>query len=248
MKKLNGILTATIVITMFTACENANKDAAKNDAVCVNMYVDSLDKITPMYTVGYWNSLDSAYQAKTMQAELSLANLNATEKENYEASKAKYAKLKADYESKLMAQLASSNSKLRETENELANEKNKDNITTNSTNITRPDYRQVLRNRLFGEGSIGADMKFEFANAQNILGVYKNFVNTVADNKNNYTREDWDEIKVLYEALDNRKNTIEKDLAASDNRVIAGLKIRFASIKATHRVSAKSDENTDSKK
>jgi hypothetical protein len=39
-----------------------------------------------------------------------------------------------------------------------------------------------------------------------------------------YTREDWDEIKVLYEALDTRKNTVEKDLASSDNMKIAGKK------------------------
>ena len=90
-------------------------------------------------------------------------------------------------------------------------------------------------------------MKFEFVTAQNILGVYKNFVNTVADNKGNYTREDWDEIKVLYEALDTRKNAVEKDLASRDNMKIAGLKIRFATIKALHRGGTKSEENHDEK-
>src|SRR6185436_17317270 len=86
-----------------------------------------------------------------------------------------------------------------------------------------PDYRQVLRNRLFGEGKIGSDMKFGFVTADNIHEVYKNFVNTVADHKNDYTREDWDEIKVLYEALDTRKNTVEKELPDGDNTKIAGL-------------------------
>jgi hypothetical protein len=47
-------------------------------------------------------------------------------------------------------------------------------------------------------------------NATNILGVYDQFVNTVKDNKDNYSREDWDEIKLMYEALDSRKNTVEK--------------------------------------
>ena len=83
--------------------------------------------------------------------------------------------------------------------------------------------------------------------ANNILSVYKNFVNTIADNKNNYTREDWDEIKVLYEALDTRKNAVEKDLATKDNLKIAGLKIKFVAIKATHRGGEKAEENKKAK-
>jgi hypothetical protein len=39
------------------------------------------------------------------------------------------------------------------------------------------------------------------------LGVYDQFVNTVQTNKDKYSREDWDEIKLMYEALDSRKNT-----------------------------------------
>ncbi len=249
MKKINLMLSATIIIVGFTACKDAIKEAAKKDSVNVNMYVDSLEKLTPIYTVGYWNSLDSMYQERAMQAEMTLANLDAADKEKFEASKVKYAKMKADYEAKLIEQQAASNNKLKETEIALADEKSKDKMTTTTTVVVdAPDYRVVLRNRLFGEGKIGADMKFEYVNAQNILGIYKNFVNTVADNKKNYTREDWDEIKVLYEALDNRKNTIEKDLASKDNADIAGLKIRFASIKATRRIAAKADENADSKK
>ena len=73
-------------------------------------------------------------------------------------------------------------------------------------------------------------MKFLYVTGDNIRGIYQNFVDVVADNKNNYTREDWDEIDVLYEALDTRKNVVEKDLATNDNIKIAGLKIRYASI------------------
>jgi hypothetical protein len=42
----------------------------------------------------------------------------------------------------------------------------------------------------------GDDMNFDWVNATNILGVYDQFVNTVKDNKDNYSREDWDEINV----------------------------------------------------
>ncbi|MES2629760.1 MAG: DUF6565 domain-containing protein [Bacteroidota bacterium] len=100
-------------------------------------------------------------------------------------------------------------------------------------------YKKALRDALFGEGSIGQDITFNYVNAANAANVYERFVNSVAANKDNYSREDWDEVKVLYEALDTRKNEIEKDLAGKDNRKIAGLKIRFASIKAVNRPGAK---------
>ena len=73
-------------------------------------------------------------------------------------------------------------------------------------------------------------------------------MNTVKDNQGKYSREDWDEIKVLYEALDTRKNEIEKDLATSDNLKIAKLKVEFATIKAVKRPMSKIDENDDAKK
>lgn len=245
MKKINVIVIGMLIITGFVSCKNSENDAAKQDVVNLNMYVDSVEKATPIYTVGNWSSLDDGYQMRAMQAEKNMAMLEAADKEKLEASKTRYATLKANYEAKLKEQEATSNMKLKETEGKLRNEINENN--SNTVQAT-PDYRQVLRNRLFGEGKIGADMKFEFVNAQNIYSVYKNFVNTVADNKDNYTREDWDEIKVLYEALDTRKNAVEKDLAGSDNRQIALLKVRFATIKATHRAGTKGAENEAAKK
>lgn len=245
MKKINVIVIGMLIITGFVSCKNSENDAAKQDVVNLNMYVDSVEKATPIYTVGNWSSLDDGYQMRAMQAEKNMAMLEAADKEKLEASKTRYATLKANYEAKLKEQEATSNMKLKETEGKLRNEINENN---NNTVQATPDYRQVLRNRLFGEGKIGADMKFEFVNAQNIYSVYKNFVNTVADNKDNYTREDWDEIKVLYEALDTRKNAVEKDLAGSDNRQIALLKVRFATIKATHRAGTKGAENEAAKK
>ncbi|MBZ4043067.1 DUF6565 domain-containing protein [Flavobacterium hibisci] len=109
--------------------------------------------------------------------------------------------------------------------------------------------KQKLRNSLFGEGKIGDDMSFAWVNAKNILSVYDQFVNTVQNNKDSYSREDWDEIKLMYEALDSRKNTVEKEgLTAEDNRKIAGLKIKFAPMYTVNRMGAKSEENAAAKK
>ena len=227
MTKTKLLIAAAIVSVGFTACNNENKEA-KQDAELLNMYVDSVENATPVYTVENWTVIDNGYQERAAKAEKNLAALTAEEKAKAEASKARYDALKAKYEFTIK-------------ENEATARLN------TATDGTSPNFRKVLRDRLFGEGKIGDDMQFAFVTGDNILGVYQNFVNAVADNKSNYTREDWDEINVLYEALDTRKNAVEKDLKTADNLKIASLKIKFASIAATHRGGTKVKENTDSK-
>ena len=109
---------------------------------------------------------------------------------------------------------------------------------------------QLTRNKeLFGSQFIYDDMKFEWVNKDNILAVYDQFVTTVQKNKDTYSREDWDEIKLLYEALDSRKNTVEKQgLTSKDNMKIAGLKLKFAPMYTVNRMGAKSEENANAKK
>jgi hypothetical protein len=47
----------------------------------------------------------------------------------------------------------------------------------------------------------------------------------------------------MYEALDSRKNTVEKEgLTADDNKKIAGLKLKFAPMYTLNRMGAKTDE------
>jgi hypothetical protein len=230
MIKTKLLMAAAIVSVAFTACNNENKEA-KQDAEVLNMYVDSVENATPVYTAANWTAIDNGYQERAMKAEKNMAALSAEEKAKAETSKAKYEALKAKYE------LA-----IKEQEARIAIQ------SANENANAVPNFRKVLRDRLFGEGKIGDDMQFGFVNAGNILSVYKNFVNTVDDNKNKYTREDWDEINVLYEALDTRKNTVEKEgLDGSDNRKIALLKIRYAAINATHRGGTKVKENAEAK-
>ena len=113
---------------------------------------------------------------------------------------------------------------------------------------TNVNSKQVLRNALFGEGQIGDDMNFNWVNKDNILSVYDKFVTTADANKDVYSREDWDEVKVLYEGLDSRKNTVEKEgLTSQDNRKIAALKIKFGPMLKFNRIGAKSDEMQEAK-
>lgn len=103
--------------------------------------------------------------------------------------------------------------------------------------------KQQLRNALFGEGKVGDDMNFGWVNAANIHEVYQSFIHTAENNKDSYTREDWDEIKLMYEALDSRKNTVENEgLSKDDNRKISALKFKFAPMLKINRMGEKTEE------
>lgn len=108
--------------------------------------------------------------------------------------------------------------------------------------------KSTIRKTLFNSDDIGDDMNFKWINKANIVSVYDNFVTTVEKNKDAYSREDWDEIKLLYEALDTRKNTVEKEgLLSSDNTKIAKLKIKFAPMYTLNRMGSKAEENSEAK-
>lgn len=169
----------------------------------------------------------------------------ATEKtaENWEAIQARYDKSKMEAETAL---------------NDVENKMGMDSIIS-KTNSKYEEYkanvvlkrdallRDNFRNSLFTE-KIGDNLNFAWVNKDNIADVYSHFVNTVEKNKDTYSREDWDEIKMLYEALDTRKNAVEKEGLSSKNNIkIAGLKIKFSTMYSINRATAKAKENVDSK-
>lgn len=108
--------------------------------------------------------------------------------------------------------------------------------------------KSTIRTALFGSSDIVDDMMFTWVNKDNILKVYDAFTSTVEKNKATYSREDWDEIKLLYEALDTRKNTVENEgLTGTDNMKIASIKFKFAPLLKINRISSKAEENEEAK-
>ena len=220
MKKGTLLLGVAIIALGFTSCKDEKEAQAQKTVETYVVYVDSLGNVSAEDAKTNWVAIDAAYQLRTSEAEAALANLkeNAKEQEQIDASKAKYEALRAKYGAE-------------ETESE------------NVGQSQAPNSKQQLRNALFGEGKIGDDMNFGWVNAANIHDVYQSFIHTAENNKDSYSREDWDEIKLMYEALDSRKNTVEKEgLSKEDNRKIAGLKFKFAPMLKVNRMGAKSEE------
>ena len=220
MKKIK--LTFVLIATAIavTSCKDEKQEKAQKSLDAYTAYVDSVSDITGEEAQENWEVIESDYAKLKADAEASLAT--------------------ASDKTKLQTNLSDSESKYEQFKNNILAEKEK-----SANNNSKTAKYKIL----FGSGYVDDDMKFNWVNKDNILSVYDNFVTTVQKNKDSYSREDWDEIKLVYEALDSRKNTVEKEgLSSHDNNKIAALKLKFSPMYTLNRMGAKSEENAEAKK
>jgi hypothetical protein len=219
MKIRNLFLGIALIALGFLSCKDEKEEQAEQAVDNYVVYVDSIEKVTIKDAQNNWEDIDAAYQLRMNQAEANLANL----KDSIKAQE-KILASKGKYEI-IRTKMAVK--------------------TVVAPAVTS---KQKLRNALFGQGKIGDDMSFDWVNAGNIYSVYQTFINATEVNKDSYSREDWDEIKLMYEALDSRKNTVEKEgLTKEDNKKIAALKFKFAPMLKVNRMGAKSEEMSEAK-
>lgn len=223
MKNKKLVWSTVAIIIVFTACQDERSEQAQLKIDSYTTYVDSIAAISEVDAVQNWQEIESSQQLRYEEAEVSKADLkdSAQAQTKIDATKTKYEALKAKVEAQKLAVAATT---------------------------AEPNMKQKMRNSLFGEGKIGDDMNFVWVNAANIHNVYQQFVSTVDVNKDKYSREDWDEVKMMYEALNSRKNEVENEgLSASDNKKIARLKVKFAPMYTLNRMGAKSGEMSNPK-
>ncbi len=223
-----GVLS--LAILAFVSCKDEKQEEAQKKVDTYVTYVDSLETISAADAKTNWKTIEANYEMRTTETQNAIADLkeNAKEQEKIDASKQKYEAMKAKIQAEMDAEMAAADAK-------------KDVAVKSNPN-------QILRDRLFGAGKIGEDMSFAWVNKDNILKTYETFFQSYKDSKSNFTREDYDEVKMMYEALDSRKNTVEKEgLTSSDNNKIASIKFKFAPMFKINRIGAKTRENEKAK-
>ena len=217
-----------MILLGMVSCKNKEKELADARISELESYVDSLKIVSAEDREANWDMISQDFETKNANAKDALTNLDQDSKtksqEKIDASNAKYEEFKV----------------IVLTEKETA---------SNDVVVqAKPSPSQLLRDRLFGAGKIGNDMSFAWVNKDNILNVYDNFYDSYKKNKGDFTREDYDEIKLMFEALDARKNTVEKEgLSSSDNMKIASIKLKLAPMFKVNRIGAKSRENSEAK-
>jgi hypothetical protein len=229
MKSFKLVLGAAAIAAGLTSCKDEAKVTAEKNVDHYTVYVDSVNNLDAAERAANWEAIEAGYQARVAEAEAALATLenDAKAQERINETKSKYEGVKtaAEADAKAKAEAAAAAA-----------------TPTAATPAT-------LADAFFGPGNVvGNDTKFAWVNKDNILTVYQKFVDNFNANKDSYSRQDFDKIKAWYEALDNRKNTVEKEgLKSEDNRKIAALKLEFAPKFKWERMTAKSDENKAAK-
>lgn len=223
MKRLNLVLGAALIAAGLTSCKSESEQMAERNLDRYESFVDSVDRLDAAERSANWAAINAQYEARLAEAEAALAEMKDREKaeERVNESRSKYDSVKSEAQAS---------------------------VDMNNNN-TAGDNTGNLSVSFFGpDNSVGNDMNFNWVNKDNILSVYQRFVDTFEKNKDTYSRQDFDKIKAWYEALDTRKNTVEKEgLSAEDNRKIASLKLEFAPKFKWERMTAKSNENEQAK-
>jgi hypothetical protein len=196
------IFAGLCAAVIFTSCENEAQKRSRKTVKELTSYVDSVKKLSPDYSDEFWKNIEDGYKERDAKATALESNMLQSDKKELEDTRNKF----MDYQSRY--------------EDEKIKYDNK---------ITQ-DKRQKMLNDFFGEGK-AADLTFAWVNETNIIDVYKNFVSKVNDNKDSYNKQDWDEINMIMDGLDNRKEAIEKSLSNKQNLKIKEYKAKFSAIK-----------------
>jgi len=226
MKKgVSKFMVFSMMLMTIVSCKNEEKELADKRISELEHYVDSLKTIDEMAINDNWNQIASSYDKKSFAAQDALSSLDEKDRtpiqERMDSYAVVYNEIKSNVESKK--------------------------VVLPSADISI-SLSQRLRDRFFGAGKIGEDMSFGWVNKDNILKTYETFFQSYKDNKSDFSREDYDEVKLMYEALDNRKNTVEKEgLTSEDNSKIASIKLKFGPMFKVNRMGAKSRETANSK-
>jgi len=207
-------------LVSLAACKNKEVETADERIAALESYVDSLENVKTEDAEANWEQISADYDRRTAESSEAIAALGD------------------DIKPRNQARLDSINARyfvIRTTVEE-----------TKAPVKVNPN--QALRDKFFGAGRLGEDMNFSWVNKDNILETYQNFFDAYKANKEDFTREDYDEVKLIYEALDSRKNTVEKEgLTSEDNNKIASIKFKFAPMFKVNRIGAKARENEEAK-
>lgn len=220
MKTLKNFTLVLVAAASLVACDNSKKEEAQKNVDAFSNYVDSVTVVSTENLNENWENVEQTYTEKKLQAQSYVETVGDKGEMKDKLDKAD-AKY-AEFKAKFLI---------------------------DAEGLAAANNKMVFRNKFFKGQEIGDDMSFAWVNKDNILSVYDTFITTAIDNKDSYSREDWDEIKMMYEALDSRKNTVENEgLSSSDNMKIASLKVKFAPTYTINRTGAKSEENAEAKK
>ncbi len=220
---MNKIIITVFAIVALVACNNGtNKQELSAQVENLQKWIDSVKTANVVYDSTTWVALDGQYKAATADLTANADKLKEEEKAKLEASQKSWEEYKIAYVAKM----------------------------EESTKASEPamtgfndEAKIVMAKTIFGEVAMMNTMDFSWVNASNILSTYNGFYEKFKANQSSYDADQLAYVKALYEALDTRKNEVEKEKAfkGSDNIKIAQTKTKFAVLFASEKTGSKSE-------
>lgn len=190
------------LLILIVSCNEAERKNAENTVKKYAGFVDSVDVLEVKTASKNWDAIQGKNDHHKINAEIALNKV--TDKGNIE-KKLNRAILKFErFKGKVM----------------LEKEKSK---------IER--MKRKLGKVLLGDLYTYNDVQLLWITRKNVLRVYQKFIAKINQDQDTFTEEDWEEIKALYEALEKRRDEIEKEgLSGIESREIVLLKLKYAPI------------------
>lgn len=226
IRNLNLTMTICAIGSLsMISCEDPNESRAENEFNEYRDYVEAesgaFDNSDDWEWDEYdnnWREYDSAYQEHATGVEENLEYLS-------EENKAEYDRMQGEYENRRSMY-----------EQRSAEEDN--NIDENS-----------ISGRMYVAVDIvdpnPDNVEFSKVTAENLRETYKNFVDYIESNKGEMTDEDWENAEIIWEALNLRKNEVEKDIPTEDNVAIGTLKVEYGALKSSYGLTDNLNDSTD---
>lgn len=212
-KKMKKLILLAVLAAGFIAC-NSNKGAEQSvELDNLNAWLDSVSNLENV-TVEQWTSIEGEYAMATMSIDT--ATMDESGKVKYTESVSRWEMMKAANMEKMNAEAAA------------------------VSVVMTPE----MITEFYGPGIIMANENdYSFMTAENALAIYENFYDRAVFHKDDYTSDQWNLVKAMYEKMDAQKNVVEKEgLKTSDNLKIAKTKAKFVVLFNTNKTEAKIEE------
>jgi len=225
MKRFQLVLGAAVIAAGFTSCKSDTEQTAEKNVDRYVVYVDSIEHLDATERSANWAAIEAEYERRLSEADAAMADMQDNEdvRNRIEETKTRYVTIRTEASSGSTTTTAGTTTD-----------------ASGTTGATDAAGGNAAAMALFGNG----DTSFAWVNKDNILATYNKFYETYKSNADNYTKEQHNQIKAWYEALDERKNVVEKEgLSGEDNRKIAALKVKFAPTFKWERMTADGPED-----
>lgn len=216
---MKKLILLTIVAAGFIAC-NSNKGEveAPNPMFNLTSWLDSIDNLGDV-TVEQMSAIEAEYDAAT--AGIDISTLDEAAKNEWEAISSRWETFKT---------------------NNATTAETIESVEGGANGHAKEIYTEFL-----GDVKMADNNDYTFMTAENALTVYEGFSAKAKAHKEDYSSDDWNFVKAMYEKIDARKNEIEKDLKGADNMKIAKIKLALAPMFKLGKIGAKIDEKVEQK-